>query len=277
MEIDRLYVGDNIAVMSTLQAGTFDTCVTSPPYWWVRDYHLEGQHGLEETLAGYLRQMVAVFTQVRRLLKPSGTLFVNMGDTYNSYARGSYGAVPKTRSRYVHRPPQRFGGLKEKTLKPKDLMAQPWRLALALQEAGWYLRFEYIWRKTNGGREAHVKDRPPMSHEKIFMLSKRERRYYFNRDYAQEDGIWELPVDQSQWPNHPCPYPEAIVARCLVRGCPPGGLVLDPYVGSGTTAVVAKQLDRHYVGIDLGEEYVKHAEARIASETQLPLSIEEVG
>ena len=258
--VNQIVSGDCVDVLSRQPANTFDCCVTSPPYWRLLDYGVKGQHGLEPSLDAWLAQMVDTFALVRRVLKKSGTLWLNLGDSWNSY--GLPGGLDTRRQFRPPHPGHR--GLRELTLKPKDLMGQAWRLAFALQAAGWYLRSEIIWEKRNGVRPAQGSaDRPGAAHERLFMLTKRERRVYYHSPGPDDRSVWRLAVEQHPG-DHPAVFPEELAARCIERGCPPGGSVLDPYSGSGTVPVAAKKSQRRYLGIELHDGYAASSRQRLA-------------
>lgn len=305
-----LYCGDALEVLQELPAGSVHCIVTSPPYWGLRDYGVDGQIGLEPTLEDYIANLVAIFAEAQRVLRNDGTLWLNLGDSYTNGGR----RVPAG-------------------LKPKDLCGVPWRVALALQAAGWHLRCDIIWSKPNTMPES-AKDRPTRSHEYVFLLSK-QPYYYFDavaiaepaaestlvRIELAESRADEMPRDElinyktcetarisqprykdprdhlvckprfegtadgmvcpmrntrSVWhiPIQPFPgahfatFPEALAERCILAGCPAGGTVLDPFIGSGTTAVVAHRLECNCVGIELNKAYLRDiAVPRIESET----------
>ena len=272
--------------------------VTSPPYWGLRDYGVEGQLGLEPTLTEYLERMVGVFEEVRRVLRPDGVLWMNMGDSYVSVGSGIQGRDGEMAGRRIAqvrdnkashdtvlRPPSVAG------LRPKNLIGQPWRLAFALQDAGWYLRSDIVWSKPNPMPES-VKDRPTRSHEFLFLLTK-SRRYFYDheaikepsvknnsgnseRSYQSDRGrpdshigaafpwegdarnkrdVWEVST-QTYHGAHFATFPTKLVEPCILAGSKPGDLVLDPFMGSGTTAQVAQQLGRAWVGCELNPEYI---------------------
>ena len=334
MEIDKIYQGDSLGVLKTLEENTIDCCVTSPPYYALRDYGVDGQIGLEETPEKYIERLTEVFKEVHRVLKPNGTMWLNIGDSYagncSVTSTGRCG-MGKPRERIDHRV---FDGI-----KPKDLIGIPWMLAFSLRNAGWYLRQDIIWHKPNPMPES-VTDRCTKSHEYIFLLSK-SQKYYFDHETIQEpctdqnrtnfqsgsrsNGInkdrndndwgersknWKPKTKNCQYdgcrPNSmhirrelglsdevytvrnkrdvwsinvkPCKeahfatYPPELVSTCILAGCPEGGIVLDPFMGSGTTGIVANKLGRHYVGIELNPQYVEMAKRRIGlEESQLKL------
>lgn len=256
-----LIVGDAKRVLAEIPDGVFQTCVTSPPYWSLRDYGIEGQIGLEESLSDYLSSLVAVFDEVRRTLRDDGTLWLNIGDSYTSGGRTWRAPDKKNPGRAMDvRPPTPEG------LKPKDLIGVPWRLAFALQAAGWYLRADTIWYKPNCQPES-VRDRPTRSHEYLFLLAKSER-YYYNREAVRGPNgrnlrtVWDINT-QPYKDAHFATFPPALVEPCLTLTSQPGDLVLDPFIGSGTTGLVCLGLDRRFIGIELNPDYVEIAERRL--------------
>jgi DNA modification methylase len=308
-----ILVGNVTQKVHELEPGSVQTCVTSPPYYGLRDYGVAEQIGSEDTLPLYVEKMIEVFRGVRRALKDDGTLWLNLGDTYNAYNAGSGpggwggqerrdGARPKLASGF---------GLRYKGLKPKDLMGVPWRVALALQEDGWFLRSDIIWSKPNPMPES-VTDRPTKAHEYIFLLAKSEVYFYdsnaikepsssppvipwserkaegelirngISNDVPQLNRRRSNGPDTDVWRNkrtvweiatrpfsgaHFATFPETIPSLCIQAGSRLGDLVLDPFLGSGTTAAVAKRLGRRYVGIELNPEYAEIARKRIEAET----------
>ena len=182
MEIDKIYQGDSLGVLKTLEENTIDCCVTSPPYYALRDYGVDGQIGLEETPEKYIERLTNVFKEVYRVLKPNGTMWLNIGDSYagncSVTSTGRCG-MGKPRERIDHRV---FDGI-----KPKDLIGIPWMLAFSLRNAGWYLRQDIIWHKPNPMPES-VTDRCTKSHEYIFLMSK-SQKYYFDYEAIQEEAV----------------------------------------------------------------------------------------
>lgn len=330
-----LYHGDVLDVLAGLPSESVDCCVTSPPYLGLRDYGNPKQIGLEPSITEFVRVMVTVFAEVRRVLRDAGTAWINIGDSYNAY-NGNAGPSSKLSQRQsAERPLLSTGhGLQQKELKPKDLMMVPARVAIALQEDGWWLRSEIVWFKPNPMPES-IRDRPTKAHEMVYLLSKRER-YYFGQDDLREpyldaagagraniwpdgwasgpgphdavshsrrgrgpDGRRKTTVqaangsiqhrDGERWPDPrgrnirdvwqiaPEPYPEAhfatfpteLARRCILGGCPPGGTVLDPFVGSGTTCKVARDHGRHSIGIDLNADYLALAARRLQQQSLL--------
>jgi len=288
-------VGDCIDSMKSMEAGSVQTCVTSPPYFGLRDYGREGQIGLEETPEGYAERLVEVFREVRRVLRDDGIVWLNLGDTYASAwpcnRRNVVGSGSLENGKREARPSRLFDGLKE-----KDLIGIPWRVAFALQADGWYLRQDIIWHKPNPMPEG-VQDRCTKSHEYVFLLSK-SPKYYYNKDaiseplkYPKENrrplgskGAWELDGREQRenggglsyegYPStrnkrsvwnvsvrsykgaHFATFPPDLIEPCILAGSKPGDMVLDPFGGSGTTAGVALKHDRHATICELNPEYV---------------------
>jgi site-specific DNA-methyltransferase (adenine-specific) len=280
LALNRIYHGDNLEVLSVWPENLADCIVTSPPYYRQRDYAGEvEQVGMEETQQEYVRRLVAIFGECRRVLKETGSLWLVIGDKYD-------------------------GG---------EQLGLPWRVALALVEDGWILRSDCIWHKPNA-MPSSVKNRPTTDHEYIFFFTK-SKSYYYDADAIREphvtfsensrmkggrghfgrrggtpeagknggtsnlhDGrwdqafhplgrnkrtVWSIPLSKFRG-AHFAVFPESLVRTCLLASCPENGVVLDPFLGSGTTAVVAKKLGRKYLGIDCCEEYCAIAKERIA-------------
>ncbi len=259
-------MGDCLQVLGDLPARTIRTCVTSPPYWGLRDYEVprESQLGAEETPEAYVQKLVDIFDEVGRVLTDDGTIWLNLGDSYTSGNRGWRAADRKNPAREMSYRPRTPEGL-----KPKDLIGIPWRVAFALQEAGWYLRSDIVWYKPNCQPES-VRDRPTQSHEYLFLLSK-SLRYYYDADAVREatqDGglrnrrsVWSIPTEPSR-EAHFATFPPALVEPCIQAGTDNGDTVLDPFLGSGTVGAVANQLGRQFVGIELRPEYAAIAARR---------------
>jgi DNA modification methylase len=318
--------GDVLSVLPTLPAESIQTCVTSPPYFGLRNYGVEGQIGLEKTPEEYVDKLVLVFREVRRVLRDDGTLWLNLGDSYLGGGRGikrvgkqgsNKGTIDMPRSVSIE------------GLKPKNLLGIPWRVAFALQSDGWILRQDIVWHKPNPMPES-VTDRCTRSHEYIFLLSK-SPKYYYDHDAIMEeatgyDGRSDTMMKGSdkylsasipgtsggkgvhsraheRWPNtrlmppiggkkhvtgndnqtysgntpqwkpfrnkrsvwrvptkpykdaHFATFPPKLIEPCILAGCPEGGIVLDPFMGSGTVAEVAMKWGRDYIGIELNPEY----------------------
>jgi len=258
-----------------LAAGSVQCVVTSPPYWGLRDYGIQEQLGLEAIPEGYVAALVDVFREVWRVLRDDGTLWLNLGDCYNAYNGGSGPSSRidhplNERNRQKPSVPTGFG-LRNKGLKPKDLVGIPWRVAFALQADGWYLRSDIIWAKPNPMPES-VTDRPTKAHEYIFLLTKSER-YVYDAEAIKEEGVvWYSRNRRSVWviPSQPYPeahfatFPEALVEPCVLAGSPEGARVLDPFAGSGTVGQVCHRLGRRFVGLELSPAYCRLAYARTA-------------
>ncbi|WP_413775190.1 DNA-methyltransferase [Hymenobacter weizhouensis] len=261
-----MLLGDSRLALSQLKDESFHTCVTSPPYWGLRDYGIEGQIGAEPELGEYLEDITGIFREVRRLLRPDGTLWLNIGDSYTSGGRTWRDTDKKNPARAMsYRPPTPVG------LKPKDLIGVPWRLAFALQADGWYLRSDIIWHKPNCQPES-VKDRPTQSHEYLFLLTKSENYYYDHAAIVEptQDGkatrnrrtVW--PVNTEPYRGaHFAVFPPALIAPCIKAGSPVGGHVLDPFFGTGTVGETSLRLRRNCTGVELNPEYAALAETRL--------------
>lgn len=273
------------------------TCVTSPPYYGLRDYGHDGQIGLEETPEEYIAAMVEVFRCVRDVLADDGTLWLNIGDSY--CGTGSKGDLVDPKN-----PNGRNGQSVSKTqklqgYKSKDLIGIPWMLAFALRADGWYLRQDIIWHKPNPMPES-VQDRCTKAHEYIFLLSKSPKYYYdiesIKEPVKQDWGIrdrtngkyhnegsglqphsgleksYETANKRSVWSVNTKPYagahfavfPTELIEPCILAGAPIGGIVLDPFMGSGTTAQVAQSLSRQYLGCELNEDYKSLQDKRLS-------------
>jgi DNA modification methylase len=302
----KIIQGDCREALKQIDADSVHTCVTSPPYFGLRDYGGgEGEIGSEQEVNEYVQALVDVFREVRRCLRPDGTLWLNLGDSYMA-------------QKNVAPPPQSIGGQRDmptfipgnrreqKGLKHKDIIGIPWRVAFALQADGWWLRQDIIWSKPNPMPES-VTDRCTKSHEYIFLLSKKSH-YYYDHEAIKEplalssvsrlqqnideqvgsaranggektngnmkavgDLSSGLKNKRSVWTvntkgykgAHFAVYPKNLILPCILAGCPEGGTVLDPFTGSGTTAVVALENKRNFVGTELNPEYIQLAENRI--------------
>ena len=298
-----LYNGDALSVLKILPDRSIDCVITSPPYWALRDYGVEGQLGLEPTFQEYLEKLWTIFDEVYRVLKPAGTVWVNLGDTYMN--NSSYSS--RSRQRYD----KKEGMIYESSdfIKQKSLCLIPQRFAVGMVDRGWILRNDIIWHKPNALPES-VKDRFTKSHEYIFFFVKREKYYfeqqlepadydgrkkdileptrkYGNRNYSlnRPQGMARKPM--KRWPNkingeparnkrdvwviptrgfpeaHFAVFPEDLPETCIKAGCPKDGVVLDPFMGSGTTAVACEELNRRWIGIELNPQYCEIVEKRL--------------
>ena len=319
MEINKIYLGSSLDILRELPDNSIDCCVTSPPYYALRDYGVEGQIGLEETPEAYIAKLSDVFMEVYRVLKPEGTLWLNIGDSYNGNKKGN----TETIKHKVVAESNDFHKKLWKGAKQKDLIGVPWMLAFTLRSQGWYLRQDIIWEKGNPLPES-VTDRCTKSHEYIFLMSK-SQKYYFDYEAIQEEAtssgkprvfgannqkgtlrndvgrvfnprtkncqydgqkpnsfhlsrengepdkeyyvrnkrdVWSVNVKPCS-EAHFATYPFELIKPCILAGCPENGIVLDPFMGSGTTAIVARSLNRNYIGVELNPEYIKIAQKRL--------------
>jgi site-specific DNA-methyltransferase (adenine-specific) len=283
-----IHQGDCIATLQTLPEKSINCCVTSPPYFGLRDYGHDGQIGLEQTPDAYVNKMVEVFREVRRVLRDDGTLWLNLGDTYvgatsqhkNGGSQGHNSCIAKKTMGGIPSGGRgdRNRKLYESGLAMKQLIGIPWRVAFALQADGWYLRQDIIWHKPNPMPES-VKDRCTKAHEYIFLLSKSER-YYFDSEAMKEPVVTTKAVGNDETRNrrsvwsvttkpykgaHFATYPPELIRPCILAGCPKGGTVLDPFGGSGTTAQVAIEEGRNAVLCELNPEYIELAHRRMGA------------
>ena len=314
IEKNTIINGNSLEVLKSLPDNSIDCCVTSPPYYALRDYGCDGQIGLEETPEKYIESLCDVFSEVRRVLTPEGTLWLNIADSYwgggwrNAQFNEHSGDIQKgSKGTYCGLSLPACKG-KVGDYKPKDLIGIPWMLAFALRSQGWYLRQDIIWQKPNPMPES-VTDRCTKSHEYIFLLSK-SQKYYFDyesimepcadqernnfqsgsranginkdrndNDLGERSKTWKPKTIDNQkvrnkrdvWEvnTKPCKeahfatYPFELIKPCILAGCPENGIVLDPFMGSGTTAIVARSLNRNYLGVELNPEYIKIAHKRL--------------
>lgn len=262
-----LICGDASRALGLLPEKSIQTVITSPPYWSLRDYDVEAQIGRDDSLHAYVRSIVETFEQVKRVLRDDGTVWLNIGDSYTSGNRRYRAPDRKNRARAMRvRPPTPEG------LKPKDLIGVPWRLAFALQDAGWWLRQENIWHKPNAHPES-VRDRPTRAHETVFLLSKQKDYYYDTDSIRGPQGrrlrtVWDIPTEPVRRLNghtndHPAMMPMSLARQCVAITSRRDGVVLDPYAGSGTTLLAAQELGRRWVGIELKSSFVDLIERRI--------------
>jgi DNA modification methylase len=259
--------GDCREVLRTLDDESVHCAVTSPPYYAQRDYGVVGQIGLETSPSIFIAELVLVFEQVRRVLRSDGTLWLNMADSYNN----------RTRVRTSSHKPILAGDRKSwadsardgevrmtilrNGLKEKDLFGVPWQLALALRQAGWYLRQEIIWSKPVAKLDV-ASDRPATRHEQIFLFSK-SKTYHFDQSALPPGfggSVWTVPATGHE--DHGASFPIELIAPCILAGCPPGGIVLDPFAGAGTTGVAALQVGRRSILIEMNPTYAAIAVRR---------------
>ena len=310
IEIDNIYNMDCLEGMKQIPDGSVDCVITSPPYYNLRDYNAEGQIGLENTIEEYIDKLCDVFDEVHRILRPQGTLWLNIGDCYATGTMASRQESPNpgvgANNKDAQNSVPRLGN--PNGCKTKDLVGVPWMLAFALRRRGWYLRQDIIWQKPNAMPES-VRDRCVKSHEYIFLLSK-EEKYFINYEELREPAVTgerhnetnkrnvqvEVPGHQKQFrggnPNdgkrtkrdvwsilvapgyegHHATFPIELPRQCIKLGCIEGNTVLDPFMGSGTTAIACIKEKRHFIGFELNKEYFDKAQKRIkAEQAQLKL------
>jgi site-specific DNA-methyltransferase (cytosine-N4-specific) len=262
-----LYHGDALQVLKVLPSGICRTAITSPPYWGLRDYDTLGQIGSEDDVGDYVKKLVEVFNELKRVLTDDGTFWLNLGDCYTSGGRTWRAPDKKSPGRAMsYRAPTPEG------LKPKDLVGVPWRVAMALQEDGWYLRSEIIWHKPNALPES-VKDRPTRAHETIFLFSKNEV-YFYDYQSTREKGtngklrnkrnVWSVQTEPYNG-AHFATYPPKLIEPCVLAGSEQDDYIIDPFFGSGTTGLVSSLHRRNFIGIELKAEYVELSKKRLAS------------
>ena len=299
--MNKIFNGDAKDVLTKLPPESINCCVTSPPYWGLRDYGVEGQLGLEATPDEYVTKLLEIFREVKRVLRDDGTLWLNLGDSYcGTGNKGDYKDPKNTKGRNGQ-----SVALNNKIngLKSKDLIGIPWRVAFALQADGWYLRQDIIWYKPNPMPES-VTDRCTKAHEYVFLMSKSQQYYYDNEaikertltkdnsnrnrditklnntpgrtkmmglktndyDNRNKRSVWTV-ATQPFKEDHFAVFPPNLIKPMVLAGCPTGGVVLDPFVGSGTTAIVARELGRRFIGIELNPEYADMARHRVGQTT----------
>ena len=257
----HVYIGHAYQVLTTLEDGSFHCVVTSPPYYNLRDYGVDQQIGLEETVQEYVSAIASVMDQVHRVLKRDGVLFLNIGDTYYSGKGKSHGKDRKSKKRrFGLRPVDKSGGV-GLGIRPKSILGIPWRVAIEMSSRGWVLRSPIIWHREGRLHEAVI-DRPRRSYEYVFMFVK-NRKYFFNRqpliEQKVEEDMWTiLARPKSTNGIDTAPFPDQLVERCLEIGCPEGGAVLDPFAGAGTTLRVAILSGRPATGIDLNVSFCEY-------------------
>jgi len=254
----RVFHGAAKDALRLLPDSSVDCVVTSPPYFWLRDYKVEGQIGLEDSVDGYVVAITDVMTEVFRVLSERGVVFLNLGDTYYSGKGESQGKDRKSaKRRFGLRAVDRSGGLGI-SLQRKSIIGVPWRVAMKMCQQNWILRSPIIWHRMKGLPEA-VRDRPRRAYEYVFMFVK-SRHYYFNRDALKTDGgsedLWSIPArPKANGQLETAPFPDELVERCLEVGCVANGTVLDPFCGSGTTLRVGLSKGSDVIGIDLSEKF----------------------
>ena len=252
-----LFCGDAVESLRHLEDESVECIITSPPYYSLRDYGVEGQIGLEDTVNEYVDSLCNVTNELYRVLKKDGLFFLNLGDTYYSGKGASHGKDSKShKRRFGLRPVDKSGGLGA-NIERKSIIGIPWRVAIQMTTRRWVLRAPIIWHRDKVLPES-VKDRPRRSYEYIFMFAK-DRKYFFNRqpllDKQIDEDVWTIAARPSGTEIDTAPYPDELVSRCLSIGCPVEGTVLDPFVGSGTTMAVALKNGRNAIGIDISRTF----------------------
>jgi DNA modification methylase len=253
--LNEIYFGDCREGLSRMAAAgvKVQTCVTSPPYFWQRDYGIDGQMGQEETVQQFIGALVETFRAVRDVLADDATLWLNLGDSYYSGNGQPRGSDPRSKSRNWMRTKVRPLDVPGMGVPKKSLLGLPWQVALALQADGWTVRADIIWCRETAFPEPSVKDRPHRQHEYIFLLSK-SRWYHFDRSALPEESVWHISHERGR-KGHSAAFPEELVRRCILAGSRPGDVVLDPFMGSGTTAAVALSTGRQFIGCELNPAY----------------------
>jgi site-specific DNA-methyltransferase (adenine-specific) len=266
-----IIMGDAAESMRQLPSDTFNVAITSPPYYWVRDYGYDGQLGHEESVEAYGDKLMEVFDEVKRTLHPEGIFFLNIGDTYYSGNGQPHGSDPKCSSRNFLRTKVRPVDVSGWDIPKKSLIGIPWKVAFAMQERGWTLRSSIIWNRCNAFVEPTARDRPHRQYEFVFMFTK-SRFYSFDRSMLVEEDVWNIPIERCRRAKHNAAFPSELVRRCIEIGSPIGGHVLDPFVGSGTTIFTALAHDRNVVGIDMSTDYVDYIRSALKAEGHRAIS-----
>ena len=307
MKLNYIYQGNCLDVLKTFDDNSINCCVTSPPYFGLRDYGVDGQIGNENSPEEYVDKIVNIFSEVKRVLKGDGTLWLNLGDSWAGSNQGAVTKHPTPKQASNHgtnymTTENHVSKLKHISgYKPKDMIGVPWMVAFALRESGWYLRQDIIWAKGNPMPES-VKDRCTKSHEYIFLLSKNRKYYYdyeaikepaitkptvrdknregYQADYIKGDrfskgervygadgmrnkrDVWNINTKPCR-EAHFATFPDTLIEPCILAGCPENGIVLDPFMGAGTTGMVSRKHGRNYIGIELNAEYIDIANKRI--------------
>lgn len=305
--LDQVHQGDCLELMKKLPSESIQTCVTSPPYWALRDYKVDGQVGVEGSPELYIEKITEIFNEVKRVLRDDGTLWINIGDVYANFNPGARDSQrwPK-QSRNDHMPKMK----RKSGLPHKNLLLLPARVAISLQAQGWIVRSDIIWNKPNAMPESVI-GRPSKSHEYIYLMSK-SQKYYYDKDSIavpykkstikrQDDSCVttsnpDRPVKfkrtlsktgkrnkRSVWTDsfrpfkgaHFATYPPELIEPCILAGCPEGGIVLDPFSGSGTTGIVALKHNRRFIGYELNPDYFQLSNERIEA-TRKGLTLKEL-
>jgi len=252
----EVHRGDALQVLARLNENSFNLAVTSPPYFWQRDYQVKGQIGMEQSIADYVNRIVVVMDEVRRVLKKDGVLFLNLGDTYYSAKGQPKGADKKHSARRFGLRAVDASGL---GVPRKTCIGIPWRVALGMIDRGWILRSPIIWQRKSAPPEPTAKDRPWKTYESVFMFSKNPRYYFDRLQLCREEDIWTISERPTKAKGiHSAAFPDELAARCISVGCPANGTVLDPFAGSGTVLRVALKSGRTATGIDINQRFCEH-------------------
>ncbi len=298
MKVNKIYQGDALKTLKTFPSESIDMVITSPPYWGLRDYGIEGQIGLEPDYGNYLQHLMLIFDEVKRVLKKNGTCWVNLGDTYSGSNNGANDYTTTNRNKPETYKKIYRGQKPGKTSLPdKSLCMIPFRFAIEMVNRGWILRNDIIWHKPNA-MPSSVEDRFTVDFEHLFFLTK-SKKYHFKRQFEESIDetncrpkkrgfsgknknnsghsfrypspvrnkrcVWSIPT--KPFPQaHFAVYPENLLITPVLAGSPETGIVLDPFIGSGTTAVVARKFGRNYIGIELNPSYVEIAEKRLSQQ-----------
>lgn len=256
----NVFQGNAHSVLADLTEHQFNCVITSPPYYWLRDYGVQEQIGQETTVEDYVHAIASVMDEVKRVMKKDGVLFLNLGDTYYSGKGKSHGKdLKSSKRRFGLREVDKSGGLGI-GLKPKTIIGIPWRVAIEMTLRGWVLRSPIIWHREHCLPES-VRDRPRRSYEYVFMFTQ-NRRYFFNRTALETEDVedmWTIAARPKLTNGiDTAPFPDELVQRCLNIGCPSNGVVLDPFAGGGTTLRVALESGRSATGVDLNPDFCNY-------------------
>ena len=265
----QIITGDSLTILPTLDAESVQCCVTSPPYWGLRDYEHLAQIGAESSPEIYVENLVKIFREVRRVLRNDGTIWLNVGDGYarnggvgNHGPNAAVGNTKKLIQKRNCKVPDCWG------LKDRDLFGLPWRVAFAMQSDGWILRSKITWIKKNPMPES-VKNRPTGATEEIFLFAKSPTYFYDSNGVREESGAnlrnyWILNPDSSR-SGHPATFPRELARRCIMLGSRENDTILDPFSGSGTTGIAANELNRKAILVELNPTYVEASKERATS------------
>lgn len=253
----KIYEGDSRLLLKNIEAESVECVITSPPYWGLRDYGHPDQIGLEPKLHDYLKQLSIIFNEIYRILKNNGIFWLIIGDGYTSGNRKYRATDKKNPSRYLKNRPDT-----PSSLKKKDLLGIPWRLAFLLQDSGWYLRNDIIWHKPNAMPES-VKDRHYRNHEYIFMLTKSEK-YLFNQSLIKTNNsdllrsVWSINTS-SRSTIHSATFPLELIKYIITISSKENDVIMDPFCGTGTVGLACAKLNRYFLGIEINKIFINEA------------------